>query len=74
MTKHKQIRNRNMYIQNKKIEKNSIKAKLSTNRSKTSEYTQKLNIQSEQSNKIDIMFSMNVNKQVHSERITKKIV
>ena len=63
-----------MYIQNKKIEKNSIKAKLSTIRSKTSEYTQKLNIQSEQSNKIDIMFSMNVNKQVHSERITKKIV
>ena len=63
-----------MYIQNKKIEKNSIKAKLSTNRSKTSEYTQKLNIQSEQSNKIGIMFSMNVNKQVHSERITKKIV
>ena len=39
MTEHKQIRNRNMYIQNKKIEKNSIKAKLSTNRSKTSEYT-----------------------------------
>ena len=63
-----------MCIQNKKIEKSSIKAKLSTNRSKTSEYTQKLNIQSEQSNKIDIMFSMNVNKQVHSERITKKIV
>ena len=63
-----------MYIQNKKIEKNSIKAKLSTIRSKTSEYTQKLNIQSEQSNKIDIMFSMNVNKQVHSEQITKKIV
>ena len=63
-----------MYIQNKKIEKNSIKAKLSTIRSKTSEYTQKLNIQSEQSNKIDIMFSMNVNKQVHSDRITKKIV
>ena len=63
-----------MYIQDKKIEKDSIKTKLSTNRSKTSEYTQKLNIQSEQSNKIDIMFSMNVNKQVHSERITKKIV
>ena len=39
MTEHKQIRNRNTYIQNKKIEKNSIKAKLSTIRNKTSEYT-----------------------------------
>ena len=51
-----------MYIQDKKIEKDSIKTKLSTNRSKTSEYTQKLNIQSEQSNKIGIMSGMNVNK------------
>ena len=51
-----------MYIQDLKNEKDSIKAKLSTKRSKISEYTQKLNIKSGQSNKIDIMFSMNVNK------------
>ena len=61
-----------MYIQDKKIEKDSNKTKLSTNRSKTSEYTQKLNIQSEQSNKISIMSSMNVNKETNRERITKK--
>ena len=51
-----------MYIQDKKIEKDSIKTKLSANRSKASGYTQKLNIQSEQTNKIGIMSSMNVNK------------
>ena len=50
-----------MYIQDKKNEKDSIKTKLSINGSKTSEYTEKLNIQSKQSSKIGIMSSINVN-------------